>query len=146
MEQRSRPVPSGRQFHLPLTSTVPPRRENISGCTLPARPVEKIVLTVPSRRQNLPYRPVPPSKPALNVPSRPNFHQPIWRKQLAKNVSLRNDPYQHFNKLTGLRKETPPRTWCARAGSSIYPQISSATNAACNSNSIVTYLVSCRPP
>ena len=30
-----------------------------------------------------------------------------------------------------------------RAGSSIYPQISSVTNAACISNSNVTYLVSC---
>ena len=33
-----------------------------------------------------------------------------------------------------------------RAGSSIKPQISSATKAACVSNSNVTYLVSCRPP
>ena len=33
-----------------------------------------------------------------------------------------------------------------RAGSSIKPQISSATNAACNSNSKVTHWVSCRPP
>ena len=32
-----------------------------------------------------------------------------------------------------------------RAGSSIKPQISSATNAACISNSNVTYLVSCWP-
>ena len=33
-----------------------------------------------------------------------------------------------------------------RAGSSIKPQISSATNAACINNSNATYLVSCWPP
>ena len=39
-----------------------------------------------------------------------------------------------------------PNCFTLRAGSSVKPQISSATNAACNSNSNVTYLVSCRPP
>ena len=81
-----------RRFHLPLTRPVPPRRENLSRCTLPSRPVEEIspyrpvpsaksAPTVPSRRQNLPlpsrpavktspYRPVPPSKPVPTVKSR----------------------------------------------------------------------------
>ena len=85
-------VPSRRQFHLPLTRTVPSRRENLSRSTLPSRPVEEISMycpvpwtkrapTVPSRRQNLPqpsrpvvktcpYRPVPPSKPVSTVESR----------------------------------------------------------------------------
>ena len=89
MEPWSRPVPSRRQFHLPLTRTVPSRRENISRCTLPSRLVEEIspyipvpstkpAPTVPSRLQNLslpscpvvktcPHRPVPPSKPASTV-------------------------------------------------------------------------------
>ena len=42
---------SHQQFHLPLTRTVPSRRENLSRCTVPSRPVEKIS----------PYRPVPHS-------------------------------------------------------------------------------------
>ena len=37
-------------------------------------------------------------------------------------------------------------TYLVRAGSSIKPQISSATKTACNNNSNVTYLVSCWPP
>ena len=60
MEQWSCPVPSRRQFYLPLTRTVPSRRENFSRCTLPSRSVEEIS----------PYRPVPSTKPAPTVPSR----------------------------------------------------------------------------
>ena len=92
IEQWSHPVPSRRQFHLPLTRTVPSRRENLSRFTLPSRPVEEIspyrpvssakpTPAVPSRLQNLPllfrpvvktcpYRPVPPSKPVPTVKSR----------------------------------------------------------------------------
>ena len=60
MEPWSRPVPSRRQFHLPLTRTVPSRQENLSRCTLPSRPVVK----------SCPYRPVPPSKHVPTVKSR----------------------------------------------------------------------------
>ena len=79
MEPWSPPVPSRRQFHLPLTRTVPPRRENLSRCTLPSRPVEEIsphrpvpstnaAPTVPSRRQSPPL----PSRPAVKTcPYRP---------------------------------------------------------------------------
>ena len=89
IEQWSHPVPSRRQFHLPLTRTVPSRRENLSRCTLPSRPVEDIspyrpvsstkpAPTVSSCLRNLPlpyhpvvktcpYRPVPPSKPVPNA-------------------------------------------------------------------------------
>ena len=87
MEPWSRPVPSRRQVHLPLTRTVPSRRENLSRCTLPSRSVEEIsryrpvsstkfvptvpsrlpstkpTTTVPSRRQNLPK----PPRPAVNT-------------------------------------------------------------------------------
>ena len=109
MEPWSRPVPSRRQFHLPLAHTVPSRRENLSRCTLPSRPVEEIApyrpvpsrkypLTVPSRRQNLPlpsrpvcktypYRPIPSSKPTHTVPSR--------RQNLSipSNLAVRTCPY-----------------------------------------------------
>ena len=60
MEPCSRPVPSRRQFHPPITRTVPSRRENLSSCTLPSGPVEEIS----------PYRPVPSTKPAPTAPSR----------------------------------------------------------------------------
>ena len=102
MEPWSRPVPSRRQFHLPLTRTVPSRRENISRCTLPSRPVEEIFPYVPSR-QNLPpsrpvyktypYRPVPSSKPAHTVlqPSKP---VPTVKSR-GQNLSLPSRPAIH---------------------------------------------------
>ena len=79
MEPCSRPVPSRRQFHPPITRTVPSRRENLSSCPLPSGPVEEIspyrpvpstkrAPTTPSRLQTHPYRPVPSSKPVM--PSR----------------------------------------------------------------------------
>ena len=85
------PVPSTIS-PIPLTRTVPSRREKFSRCTLPSRPVEEIspyhpvpstkpAPTVLSRLQNLPlpsrlvgktcpYRPVPPSKPVPTIKSR----------------------------------------------------------------------------
>ena len=105
MEPWSRPVPSRRQFHLPLTRAVPSRREHISRFTLPSRPVEEVppyrpvpstkpAPTVPSRLQILPlpsrpvvkpcpYRPVPPSKPVPTVKSR------------GQNLSLPSRPAIH---------------------------------------------------
>ena len=98
MEPCSRPVPSRGQFHLPITRTVPSRRETLSSCTLPSGPVEEISLTVPSRRQNLPlpsrpvyktypYRPVPSSKPVHAVPlRRQDLSQP-------SNPAVKTCPY-----------------------------------------------------
>ena len=93
-------VPSRRQFHLPLTRTVPSRRENLSRSTLPSRPVEEISMycpvpwtkrapTVPSRRQNLPQ----PSRPVVKttVPSR-RQKIPLPSRPVVKTCLLYTSP------------------------------------------------------
>ena len=125
MEPWSRPVPSRRQFHVPLTRTVPSRQENISCCTLPSRPDEEIspyrpvsstkpAPTVPSRRENLslpfhpaihisPYRPVSSTKPAPTVPSR-RENVPIPSRPDVKSCPYRSTPL--FIAVTPSRRET----------------------------------------
>ena len=71
-------VPSRRQFHLPLTRTVPSRRENLSRYTLPSRLVEEIS----------PYRPVPSAKPTPTVPSRRQ------NLSLPSNPAVKTCPYR----------------------------------------------------
>ena len=92
MEPWSRPVPSRRQFHLPLAHTVPSRRENLSRCTLPSRPVEEIS----------PYRPVPSSEPAPTVPSR------LQNLRLPARPPVKTCPYRQIP-LSKPVPTVPPR-------------------------------------
>ena len=82
MEPWSCPVPSRRQFHLPLTRTVPSRQEHFS----------------PSL-----YRPVPSTKPAPTVPSR-RQNQPIPSRAAVKTCP--DHPTPPFIAVTPSRQET----------------------------------------
>ena len=61
--------------------------------------------------------------------------------------ALLNESMGHIDQVHNNRneKEKAKRSACTSCGSSIPPQISSAANAACTSNSNVTYLVLCWP-